>query len=157
MKARAIDANVTQGTVLGLVDSRLETFERAQQLVTFLDDRLGLKAKMAGARRPWLEALGTRLADMQAQDPMLRALPQTCTDVRGLEGARRELLAKALDVPADAERSEDFNEAVARLVAGKSAFGLPFGKGEARKLVAAVTVLGVAPASKQDWLLVRLR
>ena len=155
VKARAIDANVTQGSVLGLVDSRLETFERAQQLVTFLDARLALKAKMAGARRPWLEALGTRLADMQAGDPMLHALTQTCTDVQGLEGARRELLAKALDVPADAELSEDFNEAVARLVAGKSAFGLPFGKGEARKLVAAVTVLGVAPASKEDWLLVQ--
>ena len=38
-----------------------------------------------------------------------------------------------------------------RLVAGKSAFALPFGKGDARKLVAAVTVSGVAPESQRDW------
>src|SRR5205085_2856385 len=35
--------------------------------------------------------------------------------------------------------------------AGKSAFSLPFGKGAARQLVAATTVLGAAPASPRDW------
>ena len=44
-KARTIDANVTQGNILGLVDTRLETFEKAQKLVVFFDDRAALKAK----------------------------------------------------------------------------------------------------------------
>jgi hypothetical protein len=62
-----------------------------------------------------------------------------------LERQRRELLAKAVEAPADAELNEDVADALGRLVAGKSAFALPFGKGEARKLVAAMTVSGVAP------------
>ena len=74
VQAKSIDASVTQGGVLALVDSRLETFEKAQALVKFLDDRLALKAKLAGTRQPWLDALSKRLADMQADDPVLQAL-----------------------------------------------------------------------------------
>jgi len=157
VKARAIEANVTQGSVLGLVDSRFETFEKAQALVTFLDDRLALKAKMAGTHQPWMDALGMRLADMQPADPLLQALLQACIDVQGLETTRRELLSKAIEIPVDAELNADFIDAVGRLVAGKSAFGLPFGKSDAHKFVDAVTVLGVKvkPASKDDWVLIQ--
>jgi very-short-patch-repair endonuclease len=155
VRAKSIDAGVSHGTILALVDSRLETFEKAQALVKFLDHRMTLKAKLAGARQPWLEALGKRFADMQPTDPLLLALAGLCADVRKLERQRRELLAMAVEVPADAELNEDVGDAVGRLVAGKSAFALPFGKGDARKLVAAVTVSGVAPAGKPEWELVQ--
>lgn len=155
VKAKSIDASVNQGAILALVDSRLETFEKAQALGKFLEDRMTLKAKLAGARQLWLEALGKRFADMQATDPVLMALVSLCSDVRTLERQRRELLAKAVEVPADAELNEDVGDAVGRLVAGKSAFALPFGKGDARKLVAAVTVSGVAPAGKPEWEIVQ--
>lgn len=155
IKARGIDANVTQGSILALVDSRLETFERAQNLGAFIDDRALLAAKLTEVRQPWLDVLGKRFADMQPGDLLLTTLFLVCADVRALDSTRQELLAKAIEVPAEAELHDDFNEAVARLVAGKSAFGLPFGKGEARKLVAAVTVLGVRPLSSEDWTLVR--
>lgn len=151
VRAKSIDSGVTQGSVLALVDARLETFEKAQALVTFLDERLALKAKLAGTRQPWLDSLGKRIADMQADDPVLNGLLDVCAAVRRLEAQRRELVAKAVDVPADAERNEDFVEALERLVAGKSAFMMPFGKGEARKLVAAVQVTGNAPESVEDW------
>ena len=151
LRAKSIDSSVTQGSVLALVDARLETFEKAQALVTFLDERLALKAKLAGARQPWLDALTKRIADMQAADPVLKGLLDVCAAVRRLESERRELVAKAVDVPADAERNEDFIEALERLIAGKSAFMIPFGKGEARKLVAAVQVTGNAPESAEDW------
>jgi very-short-patch-repair endonuclease len=151
VKARAIDANVTEGSLLALTDSRLETFEKAQHLLAFLVERDSLKTKLDGIARPWVETLYTRLADMQPDETLWRALQQVCSDVRSLEATRRELMAKAVDLPAGAELNEDFNEAVARLVAGKSAFALPFGKGEARKLVQAVKELGVAPNSKDDW------
>ena len=39
VKAKSIEASVTQGDILALVDSRLETFEKAQALVKFLEDR----------------------------------------------------------------------------------------------------------------------
>lgn len=155
VKAKSIDASVHQGAILALVDSRLETFEKAQALGKFLEDRMTLKAKLADARQPWLEALGNRFVDMQPTDPVLTALVSLCSDVRRLERQRRELLAKAVEVPADGELNEDVGDAVGRLVAGKSAFALPFGKGNARKLVAAVTVSGVAPAGKPEWELVQ--
>lgn len=155
VKAKTIEASVHQGAILALVDSRLETFEKAQALSKFLDDRMALKAKLAGARQPWLEALGKRFADMQPTDPVLAALVSLCADVRKLERQRRELVAKAVEVPADAELNEDLTDALGRLVAGKSAFALPFGKGDARKLISGVTVSGIAPASKSDWDLVQ--
>ena len=151
VKAKSIDASVMQGAVLALVDSRLETFEKAQALVKFLEDRMALKDKLAGARQPWLDALGKRIADMQATDPLLAALVALCADVRKLERQRRELLAKAVEAPADAELNEDVGDAIGRLVSGKSAFALPFGKGDARKLVAAMTVSGVVPAGSPEW------
>lgn len=151
VRARSIDNGVTQGSVLALVDARLETFEKAQALLAFLDDRQTLKAKLAGTRQPWLETLGERIANMQAGDPVLRGLLDVCAAVRRLEAQRREFVAKAVDVPADAERNEDFVTALERLVAGKSAFIMPFGKGDARKLVATVQVTGNPPESVEDW------
>ena len=155
VKAKSIEASVTQGDILALVDSRLETFEKAQTLVKFLEDRMSLKAKLVGTRQPWLDTLAKRFADMQPGDPVLQALLSVVADVRKLERQRRELIAKAVDVPVDAELNEDFTDALARLVAGKSAFPFPFGKGDARKLVAAATVTGGSPASKGDWELVQ--
>ena len=155
VKAKSIDASVSQGDILALVDSRLETFEKAQALVLFLENRIALKAKLAGSRQPWIDALAKRFADMQSGDPVLQALLAVVADVRKLERRRRELVAKAVDVAVGAELNEDFAEAVTRLVAGKSAFAFPFGKSDARKLVIATTVTGGAPASKDDWELVQ--
>jgi very-short-patch-repair endonuclease len=155
VKAKSIEVSVTQGAVLALIDSRLETFERAQALGKFLEDRIALKAKLAGARQTWLDALGSRISEMQSTDPVLTALVALCADVRKLELQRRELLAKAVEAPPEAELNKDVADAVGRLAAGKSAFTLPFGKGDARKLVAAMTVGGVVPASKQDWELIQ--
>ena len=155
VKAKSIEASVTQGDILALVDSRLETFEKAQALVRFLEDRMALKVKQAGTHQPWLDTLSKRFADMQPGDPVLQALLEVVADVRKLERKRRELVAKAVDVPADAELNEDVADALTRLVGGKSAFKLPFGKGDARKLIAAVTVAGAAPSSKGDWELVK--
>ena len=155
VKAKAIEASVAQGDILALVDSRLETFERAQALVKFLENRMELKAKLAGTRQPWLDTLAKRFADMQPGDPVLQALLEVVADVRKLERQRRELVAKAVDVPTDAELNQDFADALTRLVAGKSAFSLPFGKADARRLVAAATVTGGSPASKGDWVLVQ--
>jgi very-short-patch-repair endonuclease len=151
VRAKGIDSSVMQGSVLALVDSRLETFEKAQALATFLDERLSLKAKLAGARQPWLETVGKRIAEMQATDAALKGLIDVCAAVRRLEAQRRELITKAVEMPTDAERNDDFAEALERLVAGKSAFIMPFGKGEARKLLTAVQVTGSPPGSVNDW------
>jgi len=155
IKARTIDAGVNRGAILALMDSSLETFEKAQILGKFIETRRALQANLASAKQPWIERLNKRLADMQPTDPILVALRELCADVRKCESRRLELLTKAVEVPADAELNEDLAGALGRLVSGKSPFALPFGKGEARKLIAAITVSGVTPTAKADWELVQ--
>jgi very-short-patch-repair endonuclease len=154
-RSKAIDADLVVGAVLNLKDSTFETFEGAKSLIGFLDARLALKKKLAQTSNPTLEQIAKHLGDMRADDPLLLHLKDACADVRDLEARRKDLVAKAVALPTEAEANEDFLEAVKRLCAGKSAFGLPFGKGEARKLVASVTVLGSTPATSQDWALVQ--
>lgn len=153
-KAKAIDLSVVHGSTLALVDAQLPTFEKAQLLVKFLDDRLTLKSKLAAAPAPWLEALGKRFADLQPNDPVLQSLLSVCEEVRQLERERRELVGKAVSVPPDAEQDQNFMAALNRLVSGKSAFALPFGQGVARKLVATIMVQGSAPPGRPEWNLV---
>jgi Cdc6-like AAA superfamily ATPase len=155
VRSKAIDADLVVGTVLNLKDSTFETFEGAKSLIAFLDARLVLKKKLAQSSNPILEQTAKHLGGMRADDPLLLHLKGACADVRGLEARRKEFVAKAVVLPAEAEENEDFLEAVRRLRDGKSAFGLPFGKGEARKLVASATVLGSAPATSEDWALVQ--
>jgi very-short-patch-repair endonuclease len=151
VKARAIDANVGHGRLLALVDSQLETFENAQALSTFLHERSTVTARLGAAKLTWLASLEQRMREMPAGDPLLKALESVCADVRSLEARRRDLVTQAVALPVDAELNEDFNEALVRLVAGKSAFTLPFGKGDARKLVAATTVLASPPTNAEGW------
>ncbi|WJJ93763.1 AAA domain-containing protein [Neopusillimonas aromaticivorans] len=150
VKAQAIDASVLTGGVLPLVDARIETFEKAQALIFFLDERDTLRRKLSNPPE-WVNTLRERMAHVQPDDPIWMALQQVCAELKVLEELRRELLPKAVELPAGAETNQDFNDALVRLVAGKSAFGMPFGKGEARKLVQAVKVLGAAPKSVDDW------
>jgi very-short-patch-repair endonuclease len=150
-RSKSIDADIAFGSVMPLKDATFETFEAAKSLVSFIERREGLQKKLALSNNPVLEAVAKHLGDMRADDPLLAALLQACSDVRDLEARRKDLLTKAVSVPSHAETNEDFLEAVARQRAGKSAFPLPFGKGEVRKLIAAVTVLGSAPSSATDW------
>jgi very-short-patch-repair endonuclease len=154
-RSKSIEADIVFGAVMPLKDATFETFEAAKALMIFLDRRQTLQKKLALSDNPVLEAIAKHLGDMRADDPLLAALLETCSDVRDLEGRRKDLLTKAVSVPIDAETNEDFLEAVVRQRAGKSAFPLPFGKGEARRLIAAVTVLGSAPSTSTDWDLVQ--
>lgn len=153
--ARSIDAKVTEGAIYPLADTRMETFEKVQELAKFLEERAIIKAKISAAGLPWLEALGRRLADAQPTDPVLQALLAATTEICRLEEQRKGFVAKAVEVPVDAESNEDFDDAVNRLVAGRSSFAFPFGKGEARKMIATVKVAGVAPQSPDEWRLVQ--
>ena len=154
-KAKTIDAGVIRGDVLPLVNSRAETFENAQRVLTFLESRAALMGKVSNVGQPWLRQLSGRFTKMQPSDPRIQALMDAVHEIRRLEQQRRDLVARAIGVPVDAELNSDFKDAVVRLVSGKGAFALPFGKGDARKLIAGVTVAGAAPARPGDWELVQ--
>jgi len=157
VKAKAIDARITQGTTLTLVDSRAETFGKGQALLRFLDERMRLKARLADTGQPWLELLGGTFARMSVEDPVLQVLYAILEDIRKLEQQRKELLAHAVEVPVDAELNIDVMSAIVRLVAGRRAFTAPFGKRDARKIVGAVTVAGMAAKTSEEWTVVQTR
>jgi very-short-patch-repair endonuclease len=151
VRAKAIETTVTECGLYPLVDSRVDTFERAQRLLTFLQERTALQKALAAVGQSWTSVIAERFADMQESDPVLQALLEVCAAIQQLEAARRDFVPKAIDVPVNAELNPDFQIALARLVEGKSAFSLPFGKGEARKLIAGVTVLSLPPADTATW------
>ena len=154
VRARGIERDLALGAVMQLADSTFETFEKARALIDLLDRRQALKQSFTQSPEPLLDTVAKHLGDMNPDDLLLTSLLQSCRDIEALEGRRQRLIAKAVEIPDDAELNLDFMEALTRLVAGKSAFPLPFGKGDARKLVAGVTVLGSAPRGKDDWALV---
>lgn len=151
VRARGIEASVAQGSLYPLVDSRPETYQRAQDLLEFLHGRAVIQKALASVGQDWTIVVQSRFADMQESDPVLKGLLDVCDSIQKLEANRRDFLPRAIEIPANAESNPDFHTALERLVDGKSAFGLPFGKSEARKAISAVTILGAGPAGTEEW------
>ncbi|MFN8709689.1 MAG: AAA domain-containing protein, partial [Planctomyces sp.] len=151
VQAKLIDTSVKQGGTLALADSSLEIFEKAQKLVTFLAERKDLQTKLQSTRTSWSELFTCRYSDLPSEHPAISTLINICSDLKSLEAARTDMIAHAIVVPDFAERSEPFCAALDRLVAGKSAFLLPFGQGEARRLINSVTLAGRAPTKAEEW------
>ena len=154
VRSRRIDEDVKQGAILALVDSRSETFENASATAMFLEERAALAAKIRAIEAQWVSALTEKFQDTDVEDPLLTAFFETGVIIQDLEWERRSLLPKALVLPQGAEIQDDFISALERLVAGKSAFALPFGKGDARKVVSSISVLAEPPKTKEDWQLI---
>ncbi len=155
LRAKAIQARVDRGNLLALIDSRLETFERAQSLQRFVDERAALIARLEESRPALGDAYRKRIAELLPADPLIQASVACCAEIRSLELRRREFLSKAIQVPIDAELNSDYREAIDRLVANKSPFAFPFGKGGARKALAGTSVLGANPSGPENAELVR--
>lgn len=151
VQAKLIDTSVKQGGTLALANSSLEVFEKAQALVSFLAERKELQTKLQTTRTSWFELFSRRFADLPPDHPAIVALMSVCSDLQNLEKTRTGLIADAIVVPDQAERHEPFCVALERLVAGKSAFFIPLGQGEARKLISAVTITGRPPKAKEEW------
>lgn len=146
VRAKTIEDQVAKGVVHALKDSSFKTFEQASELLTHLTqylEQLG-KVKARGM------ALLTRFRDTEQTDTLVSSLLALQPKLAKLEDLRKQFVAQAIDLPPGAEQHEDFLGALERLVDGKSGFALPFGKAEARKLVAAVTVASSEP-TRATW------
>jgi very-short-patch-repair endonuclease len=150
-RAKAIQGQVKNGEVLPLVDSTVETFQMATSLAASLDTRMQLLVQLKRSGAEWAGAFESKISVLPAQDPVFKAFETLCATLAGLEQERRELLAKAVVAPPDAESNVEFQGALARLLAGKKPFALPIGNAETRRLVAAVTVGGMAPGVAAEW------
>jgi very-short-patch-repair endonuclease len=150
IKARAIESRETAGELLALVDTTPTTFERAKAFAKVLDERQSLLLAVAQSAK-WIAAAGAKMAISKTDDPIYAAVLDISRQVVKLETQRRNLVARSIEAPAKAEADEDFMDAIGRLVTGKSAFVLPFGKSNARALIAGTRVVGDAPRSIEGW------
>lgn len=150
VKAKTIEAAVTKGAVLSLVDATLETFEKARILHDFLEARQATQRRIEKSGLQW-ESVAARMAELAVDAPLMHSLHEAHTSLVLLKERREALVAKAIQLPAGAELNADFNEALNRLLAGKSAFAFPFGKSEARRMVECTTLATAKPATVQEW------
>jgi very-short-patch-repair endonuclease len=151
VRARLIDTDLQRGAILPLVDSQPEIYDRAIELLDFLNRRLALQTKIANAPEVGLDGVSARISRLDPDDTLLVALQDACEEVGELDQTRRGLVAQAIALPWGAEDDEDFLAAVERLKDGRSAFALPVGKAAARKMIASVTVLGSSPSAVEHW------
>lgn len=151
VRSKEIDSSVIQGNILGLSDSTHDTFEEAKKFAEFLTSRSILIDAIGKGSFEWSGHIKTLLLDEGSQDAMIQLLFSLLTEIRAVELRRKLTLSTATVLPSDAELNDDFMTAVERLVAGKSAFVLPFGKQEARTLLADVVVKGLKPTNPEDW------
>lgn len=154
VKAKKIAAMVSSGAIFSLADATPETFDKAKRLAAFLEARMALKKEVDSFAVPWLPGLVSHIRALPENDPLLKALRESCTELLEIENQRVLMLPNAIVVPTDAEADKDFLQALARLAQGQRAFALPFGNTATRRLIEGVTVIGVAPQVDAAWQLV---
>ncbi|MDP3498168.1 MAG: AAA domain-containing protein [Candidatus Nitrotoga sp.] len=151
LKAKEIEASVTDGNILALVDSTNTTFENAKAFAILLSAREALARDIQIQTQAWTKMLSDKLAVAKLDDPAHQGFLKLLDDIDALETVRRQILANAVTIPTGAETHKDFAVALGRMLEGKSPFVLPFGKQEARIIVSAITIAGLQPSTKDDW------
>jgi len=150
VRARNIESKVKAGATLALVDATPETFQKAQVLVPFLETYLQRKSEIDKYGDTWVSKLAKAYAAEQP-DIVLVQLNELLTSIADLEVRRKALMKTPVELASRAETNDDFIEALARLLQGKSAFALPFGRKEAREIIQNITVSGAKPGDAQAW------
>lgn len=151
IRAKTIEAAVEKGAVFPLVDATLETFTKAGQLSEFLEQRQETVDRLSSTSLQWVSGFRNRMANKVGTDPLVVTLRLACEELKELETKRAALVSKAAHLPESSDLNEEFNEALKRLVGGKSAFMLPIGNAVARGIVNSVTVAGIKPKVAEDW------
>jgi len=125
--------------------------DTAKRLASLIQKRQALDAELKSNQTAALLDLRQRVEELPDQEPVYHAIRAACGAIQELEKRRKLLKAQAVELPAGAEANQDYADALTRLLAGKSPFMLPFGKGEARELVLNTRVLGLAPTEPTAW------
>lgn len=151
VRSKEIESSVIKGDIIGLSDSTQDTFVEAKQFAEFLTDRASLIDEIDKGSFDWSGHIKAMLLDDGEDASEIQLLFTLLRDIGAVESSRVAILSNAITTPRDAELNEDFMAALERLVAGKNAFVLPFGKQEARALLADVVVNGLKPSNPEEW------
>ena len=155
LRAKSIDTQVQIGDVIPLKDHALQTIEALRGFQLWLDVRQAAVEQLHKSPQAWLPHLEARMRQTPKDDPLVEALLKDAGTLAELERQRKALVTQAIEVPDEVHDNADLRQALDRLVTGKSAFFLPFGKTEERKAIDACKVQGAVPATPQGWSLVK--
>ncbi|BAK77130.1 DNA helicase, putative [Pseudogulbenkiania sp. NH8B] len=140
---------IASGDVPALADGALN---QAAGLAEALRDLSARQVEIASAAAPWARAC-LDLLRLPACAAMLRLLEEWDSAAEAELARRPQLLQRPVTLPDGLEQDAELVEAIGQLAAGRSAFGLAgwFGKGEAKKRLAHVEVLGQPAQTSADW------
>lgn len=144
--------SVLSGAIPRLADSGQETLALAQQLLSDIAALRKLRTAVSQAGKPWAADVHGQLQRNEKAD-LFAMLDSLGLDIEQAMEGRKAFFVRPVSVPQEAETDPVFNEALANLAAGKSAFGIKgvFGKAAQKQWLEATRVLGQKPASSEDW------
>ncbi len=150
-RMKTIEGEVARGDVLALKAVTPDTLRAARELLTNIEDALGLVKELEAAGEKWpFELRNKCLLPSFASER--KALEVLLADVAFLINARAEFLQRPVEFPESGFACTKTREAVERGAAHGKPFGfVSLGNGEAKEHIAQVRVDGQPPATEEDW------
>lgn len=148
-----LSKEVESGQVPGLADSSQETIVAAQKLGQELTRLRDLRDQVHLAHKPWTVTMRERLRNSTSGD-VLNMFETLGREIKDAAEERKTFHVKPVSLPPGIDTDVDIVEAIRNLSESKRPFGFLglVGKGEEKKRLSAIQILGSAPASNDDWL-----
>jgi very-short-patch-repair endonuclease len=148
-RSRELDAELAADHAPAMAALSSDVAERADVLLRLVTEALALRDRLYEAPEVATPLHAAYRADDAARLAPLEALRET---VEALDRERQRFVEQPVGVPPGAELDREFVEAVGRAAQGRSPTGfLPFGKGDLRAKLQAVTVSGLRPDKPEHW------
>ena len=150
-KAKSIELKIAEGAIYPLKDNSLQTYERIPHLLSFLNHKRETELQLNLNENKWLKSFQCQYLSLTDSDPVKIRFNEMIERVEQLTLAHRAFIASFIIIPAGLESNSDVNEGLQRLSQGKKIFSLPFGKSEARKLIAEIQIEWGSPTIFSQW------
>ena len=143
---------VESGDVPSLTDTSQKTIDAAVALKSDVDELKDLRVRLNATGFNWLSSLKASISD-PAKIDVKKVFDELGEHLKAAKEQRKGFLSKPVMTPTDFESNQELVEAVNNLSDGRRPFGLTglLGKGNEKKALDAIQILGVPPRSIDDW------
>lgn len=148
-----LNAEVQSASMPSLRDMEQSTIESALQAMERVESLLAVRKRIDEAEVEWIRDLEGDLRKNGDSD-MLSLFNSLCDDLRQAVGTRKSFVSRPVGLPDGLLTDSEVLAAIENLSRGQKPFGISglFGKGAAKRMLDAVTILSGKPASQEDWL-----
>lgn len=148
-----LNAEVSSATMPALSDLEQATIESAGASHARAAELLRVRDALAESGYDWLPAFEQRLRMSSPQEDLIKLLAELCVEIQGTLKDRTQFVTRPISIPAGMLAHQELEEAVSNQAAGRKPFGLAglFGKSVEKKLLEQVQVVGMPPATAEDW------